>query len=48
MLWGIPGVDDLVHEVSDEDPAVVAMLRELGKRAGAEYGYTGVVVARRR
>jgi SAM-dependent methyltransferase len=45
--WGIPGIDGIVRHLIDEDPEVVAMLRELGVRAGAEYAYLGVVMARK-
>ena len=46
--WGVPGVDELVRRVTDDDPEFVAMMRLLGERAGAEHAYTGVVVATRR
>ncbi len=45
---GVPRVDDATRAVVDEDPEVVAMLRELGRRAGAEYAYVGIVLARKR
>ena len=45
--WGVPGIDGIVRHLIDDDPEVVAMLRELGVRAGAEYAYTGVVLARK-
>jgi SAM-dependent methyltransferase len=45
--WGIPGVDEVVRDVTDNDPEVVEMMRVLGTRAG-EYAYTGVVLARKR
>lgn len=45
--WGVPGVDEIVREIIDDDPEFVAMMSELGRRAGAEYAYTGVVLARR-
>lgn len=45
--WGVPGVDDIVRTIIDDDPEFVAMMAELGRRVGAEYAYTGVVVARR-
>ena len=46
--WGIPGVDEAVRAITDDDPEVVEMLRELGRRAGPEYAYTGVVLAKKR
>jgi SAM-dependent methyltransferase len=45
--WGIPGIDEVVRDVTDNDPEVVEMMRVLGARAG-EYAYTGVVLARKR
>ena len=45
---GVPGVDEHVRTVTDDDPAVVEALRELGRRAGVEYAYVGVVLARAR
>ena len=45
--WGVPGVDETVREITDEDPEFVALMSELGRRVGAEYAYTGVVRARR-
>jgi SAM-dependent methyltransferase len=45
---GVPGVDEHVRTVTDDDPVVVATLRELGRRAGVEYAYVGVVLARAR
>ena len=45
--WGVPGVDEIVREIIDDDPEFVAMMSELGRRVGAEYAYTGVVFARR-
>ena len=46
--WGVPRVDDVVRELTDDDPEVVGILRELGRRVGADYAYSGVVVAHRR
>jgi len=45
--WAVPGVDEIVRKIADDDPEFVAMMAELGRRAGAEYAYTGVVFARR-
>jgi len=46
--WGVPRVDEVVRELTDDDPEVVGIMRELGRRVGAEYAYTGVIVAQRR
>jgi SAM-dependent methyltransferase len=43
--WGVPRLDAIVREITDNDPEVVEMMRELGRRVGAEYAYTGVIVA---
>jgi SAM-dependent methyltransferase len=45
--WAIPGVDEIVREITDEDPEIVEILRELGERAGPELAYLSVVVAER-
>lgn len=45
--WAVPGVDDVVRTITDDDPEFVAMMAELGRRVGAEYAYTGVVLAQR-
>ena len=46
--WGVPGIDHVLREVIDEDPELVAALAELGRRAGIDYAYVGVVTARER
>jgi ubiquinone/menaquinone biosynthesis C-methylase UbiE len=46
--WGIPGIDEVVRELTDDDPEVVDMMRAIGARVGSEFAYTGVVVARKR
>jgi 2-polyprenyl-3-methyl-5-hydroxy-6-metoxy-1,4-benzoquinol methylase len=46
--WGVPGIDHVLRETLDEDPELVAALAELGRRAGIEYAYIGVVTARAR
>jgi SAM-dependent methyltransferase len=46
--WGVPGIDHLMRDMLDEDEELVAALRELGRRAGIEYAYIGVVRARKR
>lgn len=43
--WGIPGVDQVVRPVTDSDPEMVELTRELGRRVGAEYAYSMVVLA---
>ncbi|MBA2326747.1 MAG: methyltransferase domain-containing protein [Actinobacteria bacterium] len=45
--WGVPGIDGVVRHLTDDDPEVVALMRELGARVGADYAYTGVVLARK-
>lgn len=46
--WAVPGVDEIVRHVIDDDPEFVELMSELGRRVGAEHAYTGVVEARRR
>jgi 2-polyprenyl-3-methyl-5-hydroxy-6-metoxy-1,4-benzoquinol methylase len=43
--WGIHKIDDHVRHLTDNDPRMVEMLRDLGKRAGAEYAFCFVVSA---
>jgi SAM-dependent methyltransferase len=43
--WGVPGVDEIVREITDEDPQFVELMRVLGERAGAEYAYCSVILA---
>jgi 2-polyprenyl-3-methyl-5-hydroxy-6-metoxy-1,4-benzoquinol methylase len=45
--WGVPGVDEVVREIADEDPEIVEVLRQLGERAGPELAYLSVVLAAR-
>ncbi len=44
--WGVPGIDHVVRDMVDEDEELVAALSELGRRAGIEFAYIGVVTAR--
>ena len=46
--WGVPGIDHVLRETLDEDPELVAALTELGRRAGIDYAYIGVITARKR
>jgi SAM-dependent methyltransferase len=41
--WGIPGVDDPVRRFTDDHPVLLEDLRQLGRRAGAEYAFISVV-----
>jgi len=45
--WGVPGIDHVLRERLDEHAEMVEVLRELGRRAGVEYAYVGVVLARK-
>ena len=45
--WGIPGIDEVVRGLTDDDAEVVEMMRVIGQRAGAEYAYVSVHVARK-
>ena len=46
--WGVPGVDQAVRHLTDDDPEVVELMRKLGRLVGAEHAYTSVVAAVRR
>jgi ubiquinone/menaquinone biosynthesis C-methylase UbiE len=46
--YGIPELDRIVCKLTHDDPAVVEMFRDLGQRAGPEYGFEFIVVARKR
>jgi 2-polyprenyl-3-methyl-5-hydroxy-6-metoxy-1,4-benzoquinol methylase len=43
--WGIPGVDQIVRPVTDSDPEMVELTRELGRKVGPGYAYSVVVLA---
>lgn len=45
---GVPGIDDKVHACALDNPEMVAVLRELGERAGPEYGFEFLIAARKR
>lgn len=45
--WGVPGVDEYVRDVTDNDPVFVEWMRKLGERVGAEYAYSSVFLAER-
>ncbi|WP_017652649.1 class I SAM-dependent methyltransferase [Fortiea contorta] len=42
--WGISTVDTPVRHLTDNDPIMVEMLRELGERVGAEYGFCFIII----
>ena len=46
--WGVPGVDEVVRKITDEDPQFVELMRLLGERVGAEYAYCSVVLAQKK
>ncbi|HEW79880.1 MAG TPA: methyltransferase domain-containing protein [Phycisphaerales bacterium] len=43
--WGIPGVDEHVRHLTDNDPIMVDMLKELGRLCGAKYAFCYVIKA---
>lgn len=45
--WGVPGIDEAVRHLTDDDPEIVADLLELGRRAGPEYAYAFALLARK-
>jgi SAM-dependent methyltransferase len=46
--WGVPGVDEYVRDVIDEDPDIVEVSRELGELVGAAHAFVSVVSAEKR
>lgn len=46
--WGVPGIDPATRDALDDDEAFVALMVELGRRAGVEYAYIGVIDATKR
>jgi SAM-dependent methyltransferase len=46
--WGVPGVDEVVRKITDEDPQFVELMRLLGERAGAEHAYCSIVLAHKK
>jgi SAM-dependent methyltransferase len=46
--WGVPGVDEHVRHVIDDDPEIVEVSRELGELVGARHAFVSVVSAVRR
>jgi 2-polyprenyl-3-methyl-5-hydroxy-6-metoxy-1,4-benzoquinol methylase len=46
--WGVPGVDEVVRKITDDDPEFVELMRLLGERAGAEHAYCSVVLAHKK
>jgi hypothetical protein len=46
--WGVPGVDEHVRQVIDDDPEIVEVSRELGELVGARHAFVSVVSAVRR
>lgn len=41
--WGIPVIDSQVRNLTDNDPQMIEMLRDLGNRIGAEYAFCFVI-----
>lgn len=46
--WGVPGVDQLVRQIEDDHPEIVEAQRVLGRRAGPDYAFAFIMLARRR
>ena len=42
--WGIPDIDLHVRHLTDSDPEMIELLRELGERVGAEYAFGFVML----
>jgi ubiquinone/menaquinone biosynthesis C-methylase UbiE len=45
--WGVPGLDPITRPIVDNDPEFVELMRELGRRVGAEYSYLSVLLAQK-
>lgn len=43
--WGIQGIDSHIRHLTDNDPRMIEILRDLGKRVGAEYAFIFVILA---
>ncbi len=43
--WGIPGVDQFLRNVNDDDPEIVDLMMELGRKVGPEHAYAFVILA---
>lgn len=41
--WGIPVIDSQVRSLTDKNPQMIEMLRDLGNRIGAEYAFCFVI-----
>jgi hypothetical protein len=44
-FWGVPGVDERVRPLTDNDPEMLELLKDLGRRVGAEYAFVYVIAA---
>jgi ubiquinone/menaquinone biosynthesis C-methylase UbiE len=45
--WGIPSIDAHVRHLTDNDPQMVDMLKELGRRCGPEYAFGYLIKAQK-
>lgn len=43
--WGIQGIDSHVRHLTDNDPRMIEILRDLGKRVGPDYAFIFVILA---
>jgi ubiquinone/menaquinone biosynthesis C-methylase UbiE len=41
--WGVPGVDEHVRHITDNDEEIVEALRYLGEKAGPDYAYSFLI-----
>lgn len=46
--WGIPQIDDVVRDLTDNDPEVVELFRKLGRQIGPENAYAFVMLSEKR
>jgi hypothetical protein len=45
--WGVPGIDQIARTITDSDPELVELMRELGRRVGPEHSYLFVILAQK-
>lgn len=45
--YGVPDIDVHVRHLTDDDPEIVEIFRDLGQRAGAEYAFEFIVSAKK-
>lgn len=44
----VPGIDGKIHACAQDNPEMVEVLRQLGERAGPEFGFEFLIAARKK